>query len=303
MIISLKKTKYNTNQLESREKLKKDILLLHEKGKVKSLKAITAQIEQAKILTRADIEIYRQVKLIEQSEMPIRDIEYGYFTSKKLTNTRTKFIYIDSAFFPLPDVQKVKYYPYALIDKLLYEAARNDWNKPPCTVLRKMICRFIPESIHWKEPKFSKKLSKCETDEHTYFGEYPSDDSDSDEETEFAQRDQKEKKQIRRKARGLRERAGVQKYRERLAYVEDPPKPDLKARATIQRKTEANRRQIQRGLKTINKAFDENRLDDKLLASLETKFLVAQYRGIHYLTTNWDKVARQKHREKDEKGR
>ena len=158
MIISLNKIKYNTNRREGREKLKNDILLLREKGEVKALKAITARIEQAKILTRADIDIYCQVKLIEKSNIPIRNIEYGYFISKKLTKTGTKFIYIDGAFFPLPDVQKAKYYPYALIDKLLYEAARNDWKKPPCTILREMIYRFIPESIHWKKPKFCRKI-------------------------------------------------------------------------------------------------------------------------------------------------
>ena len=124
-----------------------------------------------------------------------------------------------------------------------------------------------------------------------------------DQEIEFSQQDQEENEQIRRKARRFRERAGVKKYHQKLAEVKNPPRPDLKARAKIQRKTETNRRQIQRDLKTINKAFDENRLDDKLLASLETKFLVSQHRGVHYLTSSWDKVARQKHREKDEKGK
>ena len=63
------------------------------------------------------------------------------------------FIYVNGTFYPLPDVEKKAYYPYALVDKLLYESRHNDWRQPPCTTLRAMINRFIPGSIRWKKSK------------------------------------------------------------------------------------------------------------------------------------------------------
>ena len=41
-------------------------------------------------------------------------------------------------------------------------------------------------------------------------------------------------------------------------------------------------------------------LDAQFLTNLKTQFAVAQYRGIHYVTSAWDADARRKHRDWNE---
>lgn len=297
MIISLsKKTKFDTSDAQQREQLLERIKKLNKE----ELAAIKIQIEQATIVTFDDFDIY---KAVQKKPFKLCDFEYRYFESDRVLAGCNAYTFITDRFIALPNVKKENYYPYALITKLLYEYQRHPWDKEPCVTIRRVIEKFLPETFRCSIDYFQNLLEKKEKNEHTHFGDYLSDDSDSDAEENFKNLPKVDQAKKNTKSKTWRDRAGYIKYINCVSLLKKPPAPNFKTRPAIYRDRKFKRRQANEDLKLLNQSISEGNFKPELLNTLQTKFVVAQYRGIHYFQNNFDITTRREHRELDEVGK
>jgi hypothetical protein len=177
-----------------------------------------SRIQQSNRVTTADLKVYER---LSGSPPQIKDLSYSYHNSPHLVAPDTCFIYIKGSFYPLPKTEKADDLAFILIDQLIYELQRHKWEDVFCVTLRLMIKRFLGE-LYIDNPKdLSRILSERETASHTYFGQYISDDSDSECEAQFQAlpKDERDKK-ITRSKENLK-KFGERKYRQRIQKCHD----------------------------------------------------------------------------------
>lgn len=273
---------------------------------------IATQIEEAKVVDIWTQEIY--------GRLPDRRVVHKTFDGLPLRHG-DRFICIESEFYALPHVKSDEYLGYALIDKLLELTVLFDWpenpkvqpdaslhpswNQSPCLPLRKAIQRFLPDSFDKKAKALQKNLLEEEEKKGTYFADYLSEDSDSEAEVTFQASTKLAKEASINRAKCFRKRAKSQRYHAKLLVGDTVPKPDFIDRPRICRGDlySQNRRTVKDDLDAVNARITAGkRLTPEFLARLDTKFSVAQYRGIHYLRTTWGAKARRQHRCRDEVG-
>ncbi|WP_028387855.1 ankyrin repeat domain-containing protein [Legionella fairfieldensis] len=203
-----------------------------------------------------------------------------------------------------------------LITTLLYEANRHDWMQIPCSTIRQYIEMLDQQFLYKGKNYYERFIEERETEKNTFFGSYLSDDSDSDDERNFSKLNNIEKDKIIKKTNKYLKYAQVEKLTYQKKYKENK-KGELKdfksasalfelgKRTEIHYGKKINQDKIKKDLnelnsllstKTIMQAIDDlNKKDAEY-----TKFYVAEYRGITYLTTKWNQPSRKAHRQ-DEK--
>ncbi len=161
---------------------------------------------------------------------------------------------------------------------------------------------------------FDSKIRAVEAMQGTFFGSYLSDTSDSEEETLFSTKSVKERNGTLLEADKFSEKAN----RTKMIYqvktkrankgdlnisANDPSSLFSKAeRVKIENMDDVA--QTRNDLMSLNTAFraSKGNLESFLLRiqGLKTKFFIAQYRGVTYLTTRWSKPERNRHCNLDE---
>ncbi len=213
-----------------------------------------------------------------------------------------------------------------LLTTLLYENKRHGWAAPHCAKLRKFIIEF-DQTFESKDFAYYKSyLAMQQKTNHDFYGSYLSDDSDSDEERNFIKKPKKEKSIVLRRAHVYQERAQIDaitlkkatknKARGELkTHIEHASAIfDLDKRMAIHHGQQIDKTKIKRDLdrlnillkrgSTLEEAIKE--LSDDAAANGEqfTYFFIAEYRGVAYQTTKWNKPSRMAHRrDQDEIGR
>jgi hypothetical protein len=303
MIITLSnKGTYDTDNPKQLKKLKAALRRLNAE-KIEEIKVL---IEKALIVTQADICIY---DFINDDETPIRNFLQTYVPyAAKTEDSHYTYIKKMKCFYLLPSNQPKDYQPFALIDKLLYEKNKasdpSAWDKEPCLTLRRALNKFYPKSFKKGINYFTEKLKTNEVKEHTYFGDYLSDDSDSEAETAFQVKSSADRQHELEQAKATMARIKASKL---LANL-DVDGADTKffdfERLKIQRAKDFDANQSRLDLRAINLRIQKGEeLTQEFLSSLKSSFVVAQYRGVHYFTNLWDTAARREHRKLDEKGK
>ena len=196
-----------------------------------------------------------------------------------------------------------------LITSYLYEYYRN--NKINYEKLRKYLEKIDDQYSEYSINDFSNEIEAKETYEETFFGSFLSDDSDSEEEKSYNTEKNIDAHEFGQKA-GRSSMYYVNKTKRSeigdLKISEKDPSSlfNKSTRHLVDRKTE-DMPQIKEDLKKLNKlyskyqrkeiTFDQFLIEEK---QLKTKFYIAQYRGITYLTTRWSQQQRKAHRRTNE---
>lgn len=268
-------------------------------GKKLEIVSPQKQLEEKIILLKKDIKKYEK---ITGKKQVIEVIEQRY--AKPHQTDEPKFTIIKGKIYQLPYVEDEEHLIYAVIDKYLYERNRHKREEEPCLTLRHLLEKIEPGAFKKKDEYFKEKLKAAETEFHTFFGECPSDDSDSDEE-EFRNLTKVAQKKKLTAAQKIKQNIlpKVETFQKHMKAADDSPKPEREKRPLIHHPEEFDREQAEADLETINEQLILGEpLTSKFLSDLTTKFFVAEYRGIHYVTSAWDADARRSHRDLNEVG-
>lgn len=302
MVISLIK-KYDTSKESRYNQLLGYLASLNKEERKKAYLQIKKKIEGSLSLNETDLNLYMQCTATKEKIIPY-SFKMEFVNDSEIETKKRNYIFLNGKFYILPHSKKPEDVVYALIDKLIYEAMRHDLNEEPCVSIRAAIDKFLPKSKHRSLAYFTRLLATQETAANTYYSEYLSDDSDSDEEQEFIKTPKKERAAKVHKADTYRNAAQSIKFFKAFKLTQQVTDTNCKSRPIIRRPDNFKRRQAKSDLTTINERLKAGKpVNDKFLASLKTQFLVAQYRGIHYVTSRWDASARRAHREMDEIGK
>lgn len=196
-----------------------------------------------------------------------------------------------------------------LITTLLYKNNRHHWHSRDCINLQHYIGYLRPEFDGKDRSFYDRHISKAETDNRDFYGSYASDDSDSEDEIDY----QRQKQPLQAQDRLYIERAQVAKLTYKISRG-DKKKGDFKpikngssmfnlpARSTIHYSKGTNEGKIRRDLNYLNLLLSRKTDIEAALREADsadrtfTKFFVAEYRGITYLTTKWNQASRKAHR-------
>lgn len=202
-----------------------------------------------------------------------------------------------------------------LITSYLYELHRG--NTANANKLRIAIILTDSRYEGYSDDKFREEIESRETYLGTFFGSYLSDTSDSEEEREFIAKPFPQRQEIERKSVKLAEKAACDKivYKNKtkraekgdLRIAKDDPSDLFNKGTRINIKRSENSKQLERikkDLAALNMAHEDCDGNPEKFAKsidqLRTKFFIAQYRGITYLTTRWSQKERRLHRKFNE---
>ena len=295
-------TEYDLTNSDAFKRLKTYIPLLINRKKADELAKIRRDIEALIIIHPNELEIYRLASTIP---VPAHEFKTGYYqpSAAEKLSPNNRYTIINNQLYRLPQVEDEENMVYALIDKYIYERRRNEQNSDVCLQLRRAINKFIPGSINQSDKHLKMLLEEQESACNSYFGDCLSENSDSDAEKKFKRLEAPKREKKLMRASNYRSRANAASYSAAMDGRHNRPINDFKTRPVIHRSQQSaeRRRQINDDLKRINDKLDtDGKLPADFLENLNTKFAVAQYRGIHYITSHWDKTARREHREKNE---
>lgn len=205
-----------------------------------------------------------------------------------------------------------------LLTTLLDYAKRDPWEDERCRDIRNHVAMLSLPGLDTNSMHACKAyLADQEKNRKTFFGSDISDDSDSDEENEYRQKNRQERelhqnaaKRYRDYAQMLRirykKKSGNFKYDDLKINTEPSEIFDLKERRQIHFGEDVIGDKVDADLGALNALIADgmplNVALERLRRSGEerkekfTNFYVAQYRGITYTTTKWDSVNRRAHR-------
>lgn len=292
---------YDTSNSDHCRRLKLRIKHFIRQNDDSSLAHIKTQIERSTLVKKEDISIY---STIPNTQAPIVHFQQEHIQQANSSNG-FYYTYLNGNFYKLYKTRYPDRIKSCLIDKLIYESMRHKLDEEPCLSLRLVINKFVPDSLDFGIADYEENLRADEIEHHTFFGDNLSDDSDSEYEETFVNMTSSERQEKLRTARQHKRWAGYDKYKKAIEdKAEKPPKPDLETRPIIVRDEDFDQSTVQADLDRLNKELKRTKkLTPDFLAKLKTKFFVAQYRGIHYVTSRWDADARRKHRDMDEVGK
>ncbi len=301
MLISLTKI-YDTSKTSEYQQLLRYLNCLKKNDRNKAYLQIKKQIESSLWLNETDLNLYKQCTATKEKIIP-HSFKMEFVKDSDMEPATRNYLFLEGKFYILPQSEQPGDVVYALIDKFIYEAMRHDLKEELCVSLRAAISKFLPESKNCSLAYFTKLLAKQETVAKTYYSECLSEDSDSDEEQDFIKISKKDRAAKVDEANIYRNAAQSRKFFEAFKNKQQVTDTNSKSRPLIQRPDNFKRRQAKNDLNAINERLKAGEpVSDEFLASLPTRFLVAQYRGIHYVTSRWDASARRAHREMDEIG-
>ena len=292
---------YDLKIPDDRRRLRKYIPTLHMRDKVDELNAIAEQIEKEPMIGNVELDLYRKVKNINTKPIEFASRYYSVSLGEK-RHANNLYSFVNDNFYRLPLAENSDSVVYALLEKYSYERQRNTRDSDVCLSLRRVLNKFIPGAIHQTDRALREILSKHETVTGTYYGDCLSDDSDSEAEEAFLELPSA-KRDIKLKRAGRhRLLAESDKYQRAMDGEKKAPPIDFKLRPTIHRANDFNHRKVSADLKRVNEKLEASgELLPDFLDTLETKFFVAQYRGVHYTTRLWDVTTRRGHRIMDER--
>jgi hypothetical protein len=301
MLISLTQ-KYDTSQINEYNKLLQHLDSLNKKDRDKAYLQIKQQIEGSLWLNETDLNLYNQCtatkKIIPHS------FQMEFVKDSDIKPATRNYVFLEGRFYILPHSEKPGDVVYALIDKYIYESMRHDLKEEPCLSLRAAINKFLPKSKNCSLAYFTKLLAQQETAAKTYYSECLSEDSDSDEEQLFIKTSKEERAAKVQEANIYCNAAQSSKFFKAFKNNQQVTDTHPQLRPIIRHPDSFKRRQAKSDLNAINECLKAGKpVNDEFLSSLKTRFLVAQYRGIHYITSRWDAAARRAHREMNEIGK
>ena len=237
-------------------------------------------------------------KILSSDRSPVKDPLLGRFYLEFLSEAWTREMFEDQEL-----AAKV-------ITKLLYRTKRHSWTDDAlCRLMRHLATAIDPQFGEMDRAGFEKWLRQYETETHDYYGQELSDDSDADEEEQFSKQSHFFSGTIEHHFVRLINKAEGKRFEKWLTEFEKNPQAvnldkireffHQKERAPERRMAEA---QIERDLHTLNLYAARGELAEGI-ASITTKFFIAQYRGISYETTQWNAERRRAHRSMDETDR
>ncbi|WP_039456253.1 ankyrin repeat domain-containing protein [Candidatus Jidaibacter acanthamoebae] len=216
-----------------------------------------------------------------------------------------------------------------IITSLLYESQRHKLEDEPCKTLINIL-RFtlneynlqhyiqngkIIREFTKSNSTFISELQKFIVNEETkntdFYGSYLSDDSDSEHEDEVNEYDNI-RTQITPALKKAYQESFLRKIRDNsnAEFKFDDLKKSVRDRQQISYPSIIDKNKIQEVLNKINELITNGSTIKQALEEIKNnlklqniKFFIAQYRGINYNTTKWNKPARGAHRKEDEVGR
>ena len=200
-----------------------------------------------------------------------------------------------------------------LITTLLYKSKRYGWDDRSCINLRYYIVSLNPSFKGKDEKHYETYIRREETAHHDFFGSWLSDDSDSEDEREFHDQPEEEREALCFEAMIYQNRAQRNKlfYRKRtkghergdLKIISESSRVfDLGERMQIHHPPTVNMDVVERDLARLNYLVGKGISIEEAQKRVPTQFRIAQYRGVTYMTSKWNKPARESHRKADERG-
>ncbi|MCC5792846.1 MAG: ankyrin repeat domain-containing protein, partial [Legionellaceae bacterium] len=200
-----------------------------------------------------------------------------------------------------------------LITTLLYKHKRKGWNAQDCVNLRYYIQSLNSQFVNFTANQFESYIRHQETATNDFYGSYPSDDSDSDEELAYHQLPGSTQKKLEEKSQkyqtrgqldnlffkrktGERSRGDIKPINEASSIF------DLKQRTHIYRGKNDDPGKIARDLRHLNCHLEKGDRLEEAEKRVETVFYCAQYRGVTHLTSKWNQDSRKAHRIENETG-
>ncbi|WP_058491911.1 ankyrin repeat domain-containing protein [Legionella worsleiensis] len=200
-----------------------------------------------------------------------------------------------------------------LITTLLYKSKRNGWDDQHCINLRYYITALDSSFEDMNEKQYESYIRTQETKHRDFFGSWLSDDSDSEEEREFLAQPAKDREDALSEARTYQEHAqrkslfyrkkNKNKQRGDLKHISEASRVfELGERMQVHHPRSVDMDDVRRDLDRLNELIKAGASIKEAQKAVVTQFRVAQYRGITYLTSKWNKPAREGHRKADELG-
>jgi len=295
------KSKTFSNQLKNlRESLHKDVINILDKCKT------------LPVISRPAYTICRIfVRLLDETLPPKVRVYSGSIAPQLFT-------FFDGSWYALPGEDKKDVHKY-LLTKLLYRAQRRDWDDANCKLLHCLLDKVTEGEYHLNLDQEALRLKLEELEQREdYYAEDFSEDSDDEAIEDFKLKTRGERASLNRYADDMMRRGYISSFftqKKELKTSRYAPSEALKnwglnieKRAEVVHDEEVLSAEIINDLHELNDLIRQGKLDlNRSLASLEeelkgiaTKFFIAQYRGIHYDTQNWNADARRAHRIHDE---
>ncbi|MCA0402300.1 MAG: ankyrin repeat domain-containing protein [Proteobacteria bacterium] len=235
--------------------------------------------------------------------------------SKETFLALIKKIAVDKGYIEVNDEDDIDIIINKLITTLLYKSNRHNWNTYPCVELRDFIADLDPSFSKKNKVFFERYIQEQETENNTFYGSYLSDNSDSEDEKAFIKLSSVEKKGRLKDPQTFTSRGQIGNLCYQIntkKHAKGDLKPfksgsdtfNLQARSRIHHpgeqltKIEGDLAKLNQKMKaqlSIEEAIRELKAEDPTF----TDFFIAEYRGITYQTTKWNKPSRIAHR-KDE---
>lgn len=201
-----------------------------------------------------------------------------------------------------------------LITTLLYQSKRQGWQAQDCVNLRYFLKILNREFQSYSETQFNQYIRAQEAQNHDFYGSYLSDNSDSDEEKEYQELSHDVKSEYKAQANTFQQRGQLSNlfFKKRSGEgARGDIKPlekassifNLSDRTTISHGQSVDLRQVRQDLRHLNRLLAEGISQEEAQSQVETRFFVAQYRGITHLISKWNKTSRVAHRQDDEIGK
>lgn len=268
---------------------------LDDKNRNEAYLQIKQQIEDSLWLDETDLNLYKQCTATK--EITLYSFEMEFVKESDMKPVTRNYVFLEGKFYILPHSEKPDDVVSALIDKFIYESKGHDLKEEPYVSLRAVINKFLPKSKNCSLDEFIKLIAQ-------HYSECLSEDSDSEEEQLFIKTSKEERAAKVQEANIYCNAAQSSKFFKAFKNNQQVNDTHSLLRPLIQRPDNFKRGQATSDLNAINERLKAGEpVNDEFLVSLETQFLVAQYRGIHYVTSRWDAAARRAHREMDEIGK
>lgn len=200
-----------------------------------------------------------------------------------------------------------------LITTLLYKNKRHVWDGPVCKNIRRMITYLDSGYSAFTEQQYEAYIREQEIKNRDFYGSYLSDDSDSDQESNYNALSEEKKSNFNRyadhyQARGQLDRlfykvgrkdvkvGSLKKINEASATFDLPRRTAITYGSTI------NLIRVREDLAKLNALIAEGKTLEEAQKKVHTVFYVAQYRGLVHLTSKWNHTSRVAHRKECEQG-
>lgn len=198
-------------------------------------------------------------------------------------------------------VAELKLLENRLITKLLYKNKRHKWDSQTCVSIRQLINKINKKYEHFTEKNFNDYIEKEEKEKQDFFGADLSEDSDDGEEEGFKRCSIAIKESTHIHSYGLFNKADHKQAKDKLKIILHHPAYDseqqiLEPKYKIDSAPTPSQ-QVLNDLKELNHRLQHNELEH---LKISTKFLVVQFRGITYKTTDWNTKSRRWHRRYNE---